>query len=422
VSTTGTGDGSPDFGCPFSKQAESTLKELPAQYQGKVRPARRLRVRRCLVRYCRSQSGRALPCRPERERRQLRVWLPNMKITKHEWRVARANRVHARSNLDRDAVDERLAAHVLHEVELIAELGHDSGNVRHRLFVHQPSTLRRGHIGFVQRCVSCREVGEAQGGCASFGTASVSSGAGCRDRNNASGAQRRNKSEWFVGAGSVHKVFADAAREPVSRKRLDRFTTFSVLSRSSNDSSDYKLRSRNALLNFFILLTGRAFRVPIFRRKYVSSFNRMTVAWAYIPKFLSSNKHLILGALIFRHRAEKNQLLAGTGSSRFLGKQRTARCAVPLDIPKTSQISAQERPSLRSVAILSRSTFTRGLPRHFPRDFANANPDLTRSRISSLSNSAIDAKIPKTRRPFGVDVSTPSCRLTKSIPRARNSC
>ena len=102
--------------------------------------------------------------------------------------------------------------------------------------------------------------------------------------------------------------------------------------------------------------------------------------------------HLILGALILRDRAEKNQRLAGTGSSRFLGKLRTARCAVPLDIPNTSQISAQERPSLRSMAILSRSTFSRGLPRHFPRDFANANPDLTRSRISSLSNSAIDAK------------------------------
>ena len=99
--------------------------------------------------------------------------------------------------------------------------------------------------------------------------------------------------------------------------------------------------------------------------------------------------------------------LQGAIPGRFLGKLRTARCAVPLVIPKTSQISAQERPSLRSVAILSRSTFTRGLPRHFPRDFANANPDLTRSRISSLSNSAIDAKIPKTRRPFGVDVSTP---------------
>src|SRR5882672_8795544 len=88
--------------------------------------------------------------------------------------------------------------------------------------------------------------------------------------------------------------------------------------------------------------------------------------------------HLILGALIFRDRVEKNQLLAGRGSSRFLGKLRTARCAVPLDIPKTSQISAQERPSLRSVAILSRSTFTRGLPRSFPLDFAKANPDLTR--------------------------------------------
>ena len=74
--------------------------------------------------------------------------------------------------------------------------------------------------------------------------------------------------------------------------------------------------------------------------------------WTEAQAVASHNKHLILGALISRDRAEKNQLLAGTGSSRFLGKLGTARCAVPLDIPKTSQISAQERPSLRSVAIL----------------------------------------------------------------------
>jgi len=75
---------------------------------------------------------------------------------------------------------------------------------------------------------------------------------------------------------------------------------------------------------------------------------------------------------------------------------------VPLDTPSESQIEAHERPSLRRTAILKRSTITRGLPRRFPRDFANANPDLTRSRISSLSNSAIEAKIPKTSRPLGL--------------------
>lgn len=48
-------------------------------------------------------------------------------------------------------------------------------------------------------------------------------------------------------------------------------------------------------------------------------------------------------------------------------------------------------------------------------------PDRTRSRISSRSNSAMEPKIPNTSRPLGVDVSTPSCRLMKSIPRLRNS-
>lgn len=38
-------------------------------------------------------------------------------------------------------------------------------------------------------------------------------------------------------------------------------------------------------------------------------------------------------------------------------------------------------------------------------------PARTLSRISSRSNSAIVAKIPKTRWPFGVEVSTPSCKL-----------
>lgn len=41
--------------------------------------------------------------------------------------------------------------------------------------------------------------------------------------------------------------------------------------------------------------------------------------------------------------------------------------------------------------------------------------------ISSRSNSAMLAKMPNTRRPFGVEVSTPSCRLTNWIPRESNS-
>ena len=55
-------------------------------------------------------------------------------------------------------------------------------------------------------------------------------------------------------------------------------------------------------------------------------------------------------------------------------------------------------------------------PSFLPRARAAAIPDRTRSRISSRSNSAIVAKIPKASRPFGVDVSTPSCRDTNWMP------
>src|SRR5260370_17472309 len=80
--------------------------------------------------------------------------------------------------------------------------------------------------------------------------------------------------------------------------------------------------------------------------------------------------HLILGTLIFRYCAKENHGFAGAISDRFLGKLRTARCAVPLDIPKTSQISAQDRPSLRSLALLTRPPFTPAFPRHSPPHFS----------------------------------------------------
>jgi hypothetical protein len=103
---------------------------------------------------------------------------------------------------------------------------------------------------------------------------------------------------------------------------------------------------------------------------------------------------------MFRNWVEQNQELARVSPWGFLGKERTARCAVPFDIPIASQISAQERPSFRSVAILRRSTTTRGLPNRFPRDLARAIPDRTLSLINSLSNSEMEAKIPKTSLPL----------------------
>src|SRR5215472_1955138 len=117
---------------------------------------------------------------------------------------------------------------------------------------------------------------------------------------------------------------------------------------------------------------------------------------------------VFLGAVKLGSRGTQNQEFAEAISSRFLGGPRTARCAVPLDIPNVWQISVHERPSLRRPATFMGSTTTRGLPNRFPCDFAKANPDRTRSLINSLSNSAIEANIPKTSLPFGVDVSTPS--------------
>src|SRR5215472_6713118 len=122
----------------------------------------------------------------------------------------------------------------------------------------------------------------------------------------------------------------------------------------------------------------------------------------------SDRKQVFLGAAKLGNRGAQNQEFAETISSRFLGRPRTARCAVPLDIPSVWQISVHERPSLRRPATFMRSTTTRGLPNRFPCDFAKANPDRTRSLINSLSNSAIDANIRKTSLPFGVEVSTPS--------------
>jgi hypothetical protein len=80
-----------------------------------------------------------------------------------------------------------------------------------------------------------------------------------------------------------------------------------------------------------------------------------------------------------------------------------------------------DAPESRGAAIWAASTVTRGRPRVLPFDLAEAIPDRTRSRINSRSNSAMVAKMPKTSRPFGVLVSTPSCELMNSMPGERNS-
>jgi hypothetical protein len=111
---------------------------------------------------------------------------------------------------------------------------------------------------------------------------------------------------------------------------------------------------------------------------------------------LVAQKQVIVGNLKFRNVTLQNQGITGAIATGFLGKLTTARWAVPLDIPNCLQIAAQECPSLRRLAIVNRSTTTRGLPNCFPCDFAKANPDRTLSLINSRSNSAMEANIPKT--------------------------
>jgi len=86
-----------------------------------------------------------------------------------------------------------------------------------------------------------------------------------------------------------------------------------------------------------------------------------------------------LGTIKFIESAKQIQDSSGTGSGRFLGKDRTALWAVPFEMAIASQVSDQDLPSSRSVAILERYTTTRGLPNRFPRYFARAIPEQTLS-------------------------------------------
>ncbi len=116
------------------------------------------------------------------------------------------------------------------------------------------------------------------------------------------------------------------------------------------------------------------------------------------------------------------QLRGSCGEGFWASRHRlVGRCPCPPPMPNSDEIAAQDRPWARRKATLEASTTTRGLASFRPLLLARASLERTRSRINSLSNSAMLAKMPNTRRPFGVEVSTPSWRLTKSIPRARNS-
>ena len=74
------------------------------------------------------------------------------------------------------------------------------------------------------------------------------------------------------------------------------------------------------------------------------------------------------------------------------------RCATSVVLASRSTMAAI---AMRSAAFV----ILRGRPPRRPRARAAASPARVRSRISSASNSANAAKIPKTRRPFAVVVS-----------------
>ena len=95
-------------------------------------------------------------------------------------------------------------------------------------------------------------------------------------------------------------------------------------------------------------------------------------------------------------------------------RRRNAKTQLPTHFPP-------RQPSTRSAATRDTSTWRRGRPSRLPLARAAAMPDRMRSRISSRSNSAMLAKIPKMSRPFGVDVSTPSWSESNWMPSASNS-
>ena len=65
-----------------------------------------------------------------------------------------------------------------------------------------------------------------------------------------------------------------------------------------------------------------------------------------------------------------NQAVADTVRRRFLGKPAQARWAVPLPMPSSAEIAAQEHPWARRDATLEASTTIRGLPSCLPRPLA----------------------------------------------------
>jgi len=94
----------------------------------------------------------------------------------------------------------------------------------------------------------------------------------------------------------------------------------------------------------------------------------------------------------------------------------SARC--PVEHWRVRAIFRQERPRLRNSAIRATSRIFLGLPSRLPFAFALRSPARTRSQMRDLSSSATAPRTVNTILPVGVDVSTPSVRLTNSMPSA----
>ncbi len=86
----------------------------------------------------------------------------------------------------------------------------------------------------------------------------------------------------------------------------------------------------------------------------------------------------------------------------------SAVLSVSFDVPSLSAMALKDSPSSRSLWALSRSNSALGLPSFVPRLLAERRPAHTRSRMSSLSNSAIAPITWKSIFPAGVEVSTAS--------------
>jgi hypothetical protein len=119
-------------------------------------------------------------------------------------------------------------------------------------------------------------------------------------------------------------------------------------------------------------------------------------------------KHLFFERVAELTCRDDFQGFSSAGVAGISERDTSAARAVATPTPSSRPISRQDCPRALRSDTRAGSTYRRGRPSRAPRARAAARPDRTRPRISSRSNSARLAKMPNTRRPLGVEVSTPS--------------